>query len=320
MDPDGTDIVPGEDEAQPVVDTSPPKTEAGEIDDAPGDERTNGIDGADGEDEEAQEVYEFDFGGEKLPVPVDQMPAELAEKIGKLTKDTFADYVRKTEDVATREKQANAREEAATKLANLHGESLATYARGLTVGSELERLRQVDIQSLWAKANAGDAQARDQARQLSDAISRKEAELNSIKSTLQHQEAASAAATEEEKARRAEEGKATVFKAVPGFEADLPKVLDYVVENSRGTITKEFAEKNWALNPVFATMAYKAMKMDEITARQQAPKPVTPPQAPVTAVARRGGRRNTATPSDKDSVDDWVKKRNAQIRKRRGRA
>jgi hypothetical protein len=67
-------------------------------------------------------------------------------------------------------------------------------------------------------------------------------------------------------------------------------------------------------------MAWKAMQFDRMQAKAaKAAKPSTAQPVPVTTIKQRPAAPTSAAPSDKDSVDTWRRKREAQLRAQRGR-
>lgn len=265
----------------------------------------------DGEEEEIAEEIEFDFGGNKMAVPKDAIPPELADKLDSFTKGLWSDYTRKSQDVSERAKSLEVREQAVEKLQNLSQDAQVTYARGLHLKSELEQLQGIDLSAMW-QSNP------DQARRVSDAISQKQAEFNSVLKELSEKESTFSKEQEAEVSRRMEEGKTLIEKRIPGFSAKASEVVDYAVKEYG--LSKEEAEQ-WPLNPMTAEMAYKAMLYDKM---QQAakPKPVAKKQVekPVKPMKSAGGkatrRPDLNRDADKMSPDEWLKQRNAQLRKR----
>jgi hypothetical protein len=258
------------------------------------------------------ELLEFDFSGNKLQVPKGSIPEELAAKVQEFSKSMESAHTKRSQAVAEQVKSLEAREKAMQKLSGLHGETLDTYSKGLKVREELEQLNQVDITELW-QSNP------DRARQVSDTISAKQAEFNAIVNKVSQQEQATTQVQEQEVARRYQEGKASVNKRVPDFETKHAKdVIEYVT--STYGIPKEHAQ-TWPLNPPASEMAYKAMLYDRLQSNAKKQTKITPVKAePVKAVAtgRKPGQ-NSVKPNDKDSTKEWLRKRNAQLRKQGGR-
>jgi hypothetical protein len=255
---------------------------------------------AEGEAESVEEI-EFDFGGNKKKwakgTPIDQ----IADEISQFTKGTWSDYTRKSQEVAEQRKALETREKVVEKLQTLNGQALEEFSRGKAVRHELEQLQKIDINALW-QSNP------DQARRVSDAISAKTAEFNSIVNKVSTLEGELTRAQQTEFARRIEEGKAAVEKRVPGFATKhLAEVIEYVVKEHG--YPKEVAERDWPKDPAGAVMAYKAMLYDRMQAQakqaarapkpQQQATPITPPKA---------GRGGTAQKQPNDmSVSELAK-------------
>ena len=130
-------------------------------DDADVSDGDTGSDG-DGEQEPPEEV-EFIFGNEKLRVPKGQIPDDVADQLDKFARGTWADYTRKTQDIAERGKSLAEREKALDQLSGLNETLINKYAEGLGVRQQLEKLMQVNVNRL----RKGTQQEREQARQVS---------------------------------------------------------------------------------------------------------------------------------------------------------
>ena len=286
--------------------TEPDQPEAAEDAEVEDDE---GGEGEEGDGDEVEEV-EFDFGGEKLTLPKDAVPEELAERISNFTKGTWADYTRRSQELAERSKTVEAQEGAIGKLAGLQGETLQLYSQGLALRSEIEQLQASDLNRLWQSHP-------DQARRISDQISQKSAQFSSIVQQVAQQEAALSDAQTQERQRRAEEGKAQMERRIKGFSQKADEVVDYVVKTYG--FTAEEAQ-SWPLNPRTAEMAYKAMLWDraQTQARSKGRVVEPAPKAPVRPIKGKGGqtaRLDLVADADKMSADDWMKRRNAQLAK-----
>lgn len=257
--------------------------------------------------EEEDEDIEFDFGGNKLSVKKSQIPPELAEKVGKFAKDTWADYTRKSQSVAEQAKALEAQKAAVEKFSSLHGKALEAYSKGLHIRSELEQLSQVDLNALWQSEP-------DRARRISDVISQKRAEFQNIVSEVARQENEIAEHQKAETARLIEDGKKAVLKRIPDFEQHASEVIEYAVKEFG--IPQKDAEQ-WALNPAAAVAMHKAMMFDRLqaTAKKTA-KPTQAPVKPVTPIKGKGGNASLdlVKDADKMSADEWLKRRNAQLK------
>lgn len=266
----------------------------------------------DTEGDEEPEVDSFDFGGNKLELPKGSVPDELREKIEDFTKGIWGDYTRKSQDVAERSKSIEAREQAVEKLSNLNGEALNLYSKGLALRSELEQLSQVDLNAMWQSDP-------DQARRISDRVSQKQAEFNSIVSQVNQKESELTSEQQAELARRRDEGRQVVEKRIKGASEKIPEIVGYMVENY-GLDRKE-AEDNWPLNPTFTEVAYKAMLYDRMKSQTKPKKPAPKQAQPVKPMKAKGTAKpnlDLVKDADKLSPDEWMRRRNRQLAKRGG--
>ena len=248
------------------------------------------------EEEEVVEEIEFDFGGNKFTVPKDSVPEDLAGEIDKFTKGTWSDYTKKSQAVAEATKSLEARESAVQKLEQLNGETLEVYSQGLAIRQELEQLAEVQRQNpnMWQSDP-------DQARQISDRISQKQAQFNSVISEVSQKESVLTQAKEAEISRRLKEGEQKVEKLIPGFGAKAPEVIEYV--NKTFGIPKEEA-KNWAVNPEGAVMAYESMMYRKMTAQaKKTAKPQIPDAKPVVSMKPKGKTQAKRLGDIKDPVE-----------------
>lgn len=275
------------------VEDAEPKPDEG---DAESDEDT-GEEAA--EEEEAPNV-EFNFGGNKLEVPKGALPAELEAKVQEFSDNIWSDYTKGKQANADEAKQVATEREAVAKLTTLNGEALQTYSRGLQVRQEIEQLSQVDTNALW-QSNP------DQARQVSDRLASKQAELQNIISQVGQQEAALDEAQQADLVRRTDEGKALLDRRFKDFSTEkAPEVVKYAVEKG---MEQAEAEK-WALNPRVTEMAYKAMMYDRMQATPKKAKAAPKPAKPVTA-PKAPGRASKPKSEIPTNMDDFVKWRNA---------
>lgn len=255
-----------------------------DADDPDGDSEEDADADEETEEEPEVEAYEFNFNGDKLSVPKDAMPEDLATRVDQFVRTAEGATTRKMQDIAERAKSLEARESAAQKLASLQGDALNTYSRGLQVRNEIEQLQGVDLSALWQSDP-------DQARRVSDTLSAKQTEFQNITQQVSQQEAAFEQAQAEERARRIDEGKQAVEAKVNGFEREhLPEVLDYAV--SQLGISREEAEATWALNPAVTLAVHKAAQFDKLQAKAAAkakPKPAAKAK-PIKSVRGTGGK------------------------------
>lgn len=291
---------PGSGESGPVTEAeakvSAPSPEAPEQD-ASGE-------GAEAQAEGTTEVVEFDFGGNKKSWPKGTPIGEIAAEIEAFTKGTWSDYTRKSQEVAAQKQAVEAEKAAVQALSKLSEEGLAVYSEGLQLSREIEQLRKVDLPALW-QSNP------DQARQVSDLISLKQAQYDRTLERATEIGSRRVQQEQEQTARQLDEGRRAVEKMVKGFKED--EVIDYAVKTYGMSLD---AAKSWPLNPAGAAMAYKAMLWDRMQAKAvPTAKPAAPPATPVTAIKGR----SAPVAKDPNNMTDaeWVQWRNSQLAKRK---
>lgn len=246
----------------------------------------------DGENEDTQgepEEEELNFGGEKLAVPKGAIPEEVKTKLQDFAKNLEAGYTKKFQDVAEQRKQAERTVELAERLATLEGDALQTFSRGMQIKSEIARLEQIDVRSMW-QSNP------DQARRLSDNLAQLKGELQQVVHETSSKEAETAEARRVFTEERMQEGRQIVERQVKGFNES--EVMEYVTKTYGMT---EDQARTWPLNPLTAVMAHKAMLYDRMQATAK-PKPApkqTQPATPSAPVKGKGGvgQKNPASMS-----------------------
>lgn len=300
-----------EEAADDVPDTEEVESQEAETEDQEDLEAQSDEEGDD-EEEEAPEVDEFDFGGNRLELPKGSVPDELKARIDEFTKGTWGDYTRKSQEVAERSKTLEAREKAVEKFSSLNDEALQSFSKGLALKSELEQLQGYDLQSMWQSDP-------DRARQISDVISRKQAEFQNALTDVSQKEQQLTQAQQAELARRSEEGRSQVERRVKGFNADAVK--DYVLKNyGEMGITAQDAD-NWGLTPATAIMAHKAMLFDQMQAKAKKPAPKKKePAEPVKPMKAKGRTNRPFDPvrdAEKLSMEEWARRERARLAKKR---
>lgn len=304
MEDDATAPIEGVEE-EAVTETEE-STEVEETEAEPTDDEPEGDEEGEEEEEPEPEVEleEYNFGGNKLELPKDQVPEELRGKIKEFSDGIWSDYTKKNQDISERSKSIEARESAVEKFSSLHGESLETYSQGLRVKAEIQELSGFDLNELWQSDP-------DTARRVSDQLSAKQQEFQGIVNMVAEQEQGLAQAQEEEIYRRSEDGKVSMERRIKGFSGKAKDVVDYAIKSG---IDKSEAG-NWSLNPIVTEMAYKAMMYDRAQATVKKPKTQTAQANPIAPTKNKGKSKANTNP-DNMNVKDWVKWRNAQIAKK----
>lgn len=236
-------------------------------------------------DEEAEpEVYEFDFGGNKLEVPKGDMPESLAEEVGKYTKAVWADYTKKSQANAEEARALAARSEHVEKLGEMRGEILDLFGQGKSIKAEIEQLSAIDLNNL----------SEFDYRRVSDSLAAKRAELTSVIGAIDERERSFAAERQAELERQTEEGRTVLDRKYKDFSTKIaPQLVEYA--QKQGMTAEQASE--WPLNPVLTEMAYKAMRFDQMQAATK-PKATPKPAQTVKAIPNKGGSRGPANPND----------------------
>lgn len=248
-----------------------------------GDADPEGDDASESEGEEGNESEEIElnFGGEKFSVPKGASVEEIMPKLSEFAHNLEAGYTKKFQDVAETRKSVEAEKAAVKRVQELQGDALTKFSSGLQLQREIAQLQQVDVSALW-QSNP------DQARQVSDTLAKKQAELQNTVAEVSRAEAGASRAQTEETARRFEEGKQMIERKVPGFTKDLPAVIEYAAKTLG--VDAKAAEAEWALNPPMALAVHKAMLFDRMQAQaKQSSKPAPKTAKPIGKATGRGG-------------------------------
>lgn len=289
---------------------APAEDEAHEADDAEPVDGDGDADDGEGEQDEPEEV-EIDFGGSKRAFKKNATVAEIHGELQDYAKSLYSDYINKTQTVAEQRKAVQAQVQDLEVLGQVSQEYHLTLGRALTAQSEIQQLRQVDLNALW-NSNP------DQARRVSDLIRQKEAEALGLADQLQKAEDGVKKAKAEGLERIKAEGKARIEKAIPEFSTrHVNSVIDYIAQNY--AISKEEAEAQWAAAPDVTIMAWKAMKYDQAAkaAKRPAQKTVSKPVSPKAARPAPRVVEASSPQSDQMSTEKWLELRNKQLAAKR---
>ena len=257
------------------------------------------------------EEFELDVAGTKYKFAKGTPIEEALEHVQKYAKGIEADYTRKSQDVAARRKALEQHEELARRITSLGIDRAKDLARGQEVSAFIAEFESPQGQAYLAQLWQSNA---DQARQLSARYAASKAEHDQIEGRLrQHGNAENEARTRLREAA-AKEGEAVVAKAIKGWSPEAEKELKAFVV-SEG-VPVEDAE-NWRLMPRVAVWAHEAMqhrKMLAQAAKKTAAAPTPPPAQPITPMKAKPAP--TAKDPERMSTAEWMRWRQAQIRKR----
>tara|TARA_Y100000310_G_scaffold241569_1_gene245588 strand:- start:3363 stop:4493 length:1131 start_codon:yes stop_codon:yes gene_type:complete len=293
-------------EAAPEPETEPETQAAEEGDPEQAAAEEEGEGEAEGEGEEAAgDTLVFDFGGNKLEVPKDSVPPELAEKIDTFSKDIWKDYSRKSQANAEVAKSNKLRGDTLEKMAGLNGAALQTYSTGLLLRTEIAQLQQIarptaaEMDDLHRTDPDRYRRVSDQYADIDRQISTKQAQFQDVVARVGQQEAELDGAHQAELERRSTAGRTVLDKRIPDFSTKhAPKVVAYAVE--RGMTVVE--ANAWALNPMLTEMGYKAMLYDRMQAAAAKAANGSPRAQASAAPALKAKGAASDTPSDPDKM------------------
>ena len=272
-----------------VVDTVAESKEEEQVDSEPED---------DGEgDGVVVEMRDFISGDSKLSLPIDSLTDELSEKIQVFSDSVESNFAKGRQQITDDRGSLDLKEKALHNLSTMNDTTLNTYSLGLRLKDEIEQLSQANTTDLWTSNP-------DQARQVSDALGRKQSELQSVISHIGQQEQELSQAQHVEVERRREEGIGILDKKYKNFSTEQsPKLVKYAV--SKGMNANDAS--NWALNPIVAEMAYKAMRYDDMQQKMKGNSRTKQVVAPVKAAKVKGNSVSGVKNLDKMSMTEYAK-------------
>jgi hypothetical protein len=252
--------------------------------------------------EQAEDDEEVEIGDKKFALPK-SAAAEL--KAGMMRN---ADYTQKTQAVAAERKAVETEREQVRQHAEQQQQYIKEIAKVTAIDDQLSEYAKLDWSALSDQDPVGaqklhfQYQALQQQRaQAADAVTRK-----------QHE---NALAEQQELAKQVQDADAYFKREIPGWSNERSDRLQkFAVE--AGLPSGEKLAKMVIQNPALAKVLHKAELYDQLEKKQgakQQTKPAAPP-APVTRVS--ASRATAAKDPDKMPMEDWVKWRAEQRRKR----
>ena len=243
---------------------------------------------------EPAEFVSIEYDGQEFEVPP-------------VLKDAFmrqSDYTQKTQTVAEQRKSLEAQAAALTQQQELQQQHFEDVAQIKALDQQLEQYNALNWPELYQQ-DVGQAASLDhQKRELESHRQQTINRLNQNQATaLENQRA--------EHARVVEEGQRVLKKEIDNWTPERAQsIAAYGV--SQGLNEQAVAS---ITDPVHVKLIDKAMKYDELVAKQKAAAPKADP--PKSAVKVKGKRAAVTKDPDKMSTEEWLKMRNSQIEKRR---
>lgn len=279
-----------------VLDTSEDTGVADEAH-AQGDDHDESDEEAQGGQSEDDDSEEIEREGKRYRIPK-ALKGELLMQ---------ADYTRKTQELAESRKAFEATQ--AEREANL-AELRADIGRVTMLETSLKSYENVDWQTLRAQDPDSYRFHYDQFRELRD-------QLKDAQENLSTKERARSQDQQAKTAQALREAGQTLSADIPGFNAELAdKILDYGIKNAG--MTRDEARN--LHDPRVWKLLHRAMSAEAKLQAQEKKQTVTKRAETVQqvkpAVSVRGSAPSTGL-SDNLSGDEWLRRRNAQLAKRR---
>jgi len=291
-----------------MADTETPEVAETEVTETPEVEteqaETEAVEGEEGEGQEAteEEFDEIEHDGAKHKIPKALKPLFMMQ----------GDYTRKTQEVAEQRKAVEADRETFKKTVEFERQLTAEIGRVKLFDETLEQYAKVDWATLRMQnpeqANAAFqdyVQMKDQRERLA----------SKVHEDLQKRQADQ----QRDFAKRVEEGQQVLMRDIPGWSPELANKL-VTFAKSAGLTDADIA--SYQDNPRAVKLLHSAWLGQELVKKQQAAarapaKADTPSVQPLKQVARKPSGVVKPGLHDDLSPEEWVKRRNAQIERKR---
>lgn len=266
-------------------------------------EQPTDVEASDGQAAE-DDGEDIEHDGKTYRVPKDLKAAFLRQ----------ADYTRKTQEVAEQRRALESEQARVQQMDRWAREHTAEIGQLVAIDGRLAQFAQVNWQQ-WSQQDPVAAQtAFFEYQQLKDARGQTVA-------SLQQRDAQRAQAEERDRATRLAEGRAQLAKAIPGWNDTKSAELGRFGIATYGLKAEEVDNLT---DPRLVRVLHDASLWRQHEAKQRAAakatQPATPPAQPVTVI----GARKAALPvaassptSDRLSTAEWMKRREAELAKRR---
>jgi len=257
-----------------------------------------------GDEQEADDSEEIEHDGAKYRIPKAVKPLVMMQ----------ADYTRKTQEVAKTREELNNERESFIKESEARRQSEKDIGRVAVMDEELEQYKKVDWQAFRATNPEQAAAAFQDYSMLRD---RRDELATKVQTDVQKrsQEA------QQTFAKRYAETNNTLARDIKGWNQDTAnKLRDFAVAN--GASQQDIL--TLAVNAPLVKLLHKAYLGDQLIAKQaQAAKAAridvarpTQEAQPLTSVTRRPSGNAKAGLHDGLSADEWLRRRNAQVKRK----
>jgi hypothetical protein len=243
------------------------------------------------EDDDGEEI---DYDGEKYKIP-------------KVLKDAFLrqqDYTQKTQLVAEQRREIEVQAQQVQHQAELQRQHVAEYAEAYTLDAQLKQYQQIDWQNL---IDTDPVQAMKLDRQMRELQQRRDDVVASV-TQKQNQQAIQ---TQQETAKRMNEGRALLEREIKGWSPEVAKELT-AYGQTIGFTKEELAQVN---NPRAVMLLHKAWQFDQLMKKQATPK--AKPETQEKPITRITASKGTAVKSPSQMTDkEFAQWRQKQIKNR----
>lgn len=250
----------------------------------------------DGEQSEEDDDLEEDLGGLKVRGKKEAIETLKAERLMQ------ADYTRKTQEVAEFRKQAEAERQSFEVERQVHMQNLQEVATMRAIEMQLQNFSQVNWQQL---ADQDPVQAMKLDHQMRALQSQRE----QLRASVSQRHEQFTQAQQHEAARQLAEGQKVLQRDIPGWGPELAgKLSAYALAN--GYTEREVQAIR---SPAMVRSLFREYQVAE--AKKQATKRTPQVQAaPVTRV-NSASKSRAVTDPDKLTTEQWMKWRNAQVKR-----
>lgn len=237
------------------------------------------------------DVVEIEINGKKYAVPAELKDGYLMQ----------ADYTRKTQEVASERKAAEAQREQAAALFQSSQEYIEAKAFALNLDNQLKQYENLD----WNKLEQEDPMgAMSHWRQFQTMKEQR----GQVAQYLQNAETQRTAQAEQDIANRLQETRKYAQEKIPGYSVELEnKVADFAVKE----LGFQIEQLQAAISPqVFRTLHLAWLGSQALQKQQSAPRPAVPTQ-PLRTVSSKASPTVTKDPSEMSMAeyDKWASKR-----------
>lgn len=247
----------------------------------------------------ALDAEEVEYEGKKYNVPKELKDALMRN----------VDYTRKTQEVSEQRRALEAQSQEVQQAAQRQQQYLQEYAQLTAIDAQLQRYATTD----WNALSQSDPV---QAQQMFFQYSQLKDMRGNVVNSLTQKEQQTLEMQRQQTAKQVQESRAILAREIQGWSPEVHKTLsDYAV--GMGFSQQEVAN---AINPNTWKLLHKAHQYDQIIQKTQssAKPPAGPAPKPATTITARGSGNAPVNMQKlaKETPEEWMRRRNQEIRKR----